>query len=361
MKYDTSLRIGTHEISLDAPAYFIADIAANHDGDLERAKELIWKSKEAGADCAKFQHFLADRIVSKVGFEGQKGQVSHQAKWRKSVTEVYDQYHTRRDWTPELLETCRKADIHFMTTPYDIEAVDMFRDIVPAFKIGSGDITYHGEIEHIAKTGKPVLLATGAATMAEVEAAVELALRDNPQLCLMQCNTNYTGSAENFNYVNLRVLQTFAARWPGMVLGFSDHTPGHSAVLGAVTLGARVVEKHFTDDNSREGPDHSFALNPMTWHAMVDATRELEAALGDGVKRIERNEMETVVIQRRAMRFKTALEAGTILTEDHLEALRPCPDGAVSPDALSRVIGKRLSSDTEAGKELLWTDLEQPS
>lgn len=357
MKHDTSLRIATHEIALDAPSYFIADIAANHDGDLERAKDLIWKSKEAGADCAKFQHFLANKIVSKVGFEGEKGQVSHQAAWKKSVVEVYDQYHTRRDWTPELLETCRKAGIHFMTTPYDIEAVDMFRDIVPAFKIGSGDITYHEEIEHIAKTGKPVLLATGAATMEETEAAVELILKHNRQICLMQCNTNYTGSLENFKYVNLRVLQTFAARWPGMVLGFSDHTPGHSAVLGAVTLGARVIEKHFTDDNSREGPDHSFALNPVTWRAMVDATRELEAALGDGVKRIEKNERETIVIQRRALRLKDTIAAGTVLSEDHLEALRPCPEGAVSPDALSKVLGKCLSASKQAGEELRWTDL----
>ena len=179
MNYDTSLRIGTHEIALDAPTYFIADIAANHDGDLERAKDLIWKSKEAGADCAKFQHFVAGKIVSKVGFEGQKGQVSHQAKWKKSVVEVYDQYHTRRDWTDELIETCRKADIHFMTTPYDIEAVDMFRDLVPAFKIGSGDITFHEEVEHIAKVGKPVLLATGAADMKDVEDATALILCHN--------------------------------------------------------------------------------------------------------------------------------------------------------------------------------------
>jgi N-acetylneuraminate synthase len=356
MNYDTSLRIGTHEIALAAPTYFIADIAANHDGDLERAKDLIWKSKEAGADCAKFQHFVAGKIVSKVGFEGQKGQVSHQAKWKKSVVEVYDQYHTRRDWTDELIETCRKADIHFMTTPYDIEAVDMFRDLVPAFKIGSGDITFHEEVEHIAKTGKPVLLATGAADMKDVEDATALILKHNRQLCLMQCNTNYTGSLENFRYVNLRVLQTFAARWPGMVLGFSDHTPGHSAVLGAVALGARVVEKHFTDDNSREGPDHSFALNPVTWRAMVDATRELEAALGDGVKRIEANETETVVIQRRALRVKSNLAAGTTISEKDLEALRPCPEGAVSPDALAKVLGRRLAVAKDAGKELLWTD-----
>ena len=355
--YATSLKIGGREIALNSPVYFIADIAANHDGSLDRAKDLIWKAKTAGADCAKFQHFVASKIVSDVGFAKGVGQVSHQAKWKQSVAEVYDRYHTRREWTQTLVDTCRDATIDFMTTPYDFEAIDMFKTLVPAYKIGSGDITFHGAIERIAKTGKPVLLATGASTMEDVEDAVNLILRHNQSLCLMQCNTNYTGDPENFRYVNLRVLQTFAERWPGMVLGLSDHTPGHSAVLGAIALGARVVEKHFTDDNSREGPDHSFALNPVTWRAMVDATRELEMSLGDGVKRIEFNETQTVVIQRRALRVTGDLPAGTVLTETHLEALRPCPAGAVPPSRLADVIGKTLLTGKEYGKELLWTDL----
>lgn len=357
MTYKTAFNIGNREISIGAPTYFIADIAANHDGDLERAKALIWLAKEAGADCAKFQHFTADKIVSSVGFSDTKTQVSHQAGWKKSVTEVYDQYHTRREWTSDLVETCKKAGIEFMTTPYDFEAIDMFRDIVTAYKIGSGDITFQAAIERIAKIGKPVLLACGAATMAETELAVDQVLRYNPALCLLQCNTNYTGSLENFRYVNLRVLQLMAARWPGMILGLSDHTPGHSAVVGAVALGARVIEKHFTDDTSREGPDHSFALDRNTWRAMVEATRELELALGDGVKRIEANEVETVVIQRRALRAATALSAGTILREEHLVALRPCPADAVPPNALSQVIGRTLKVARDEGKELRWTDL----
>lgn len=357
MRYDTSFMIGVREIAIDTPAYFIADIAANHDGNLGRAKDLIWRAKEAGADCAKFQHFVADRIVSDVGFSEGVGQVSHQADWKKSVHEIYDQYHTRRDWTEALVETCRAADIAFMTTPYDFEAIDMFRDIVPAFKIGSGDITFSAAIERMARTGKPLLLATGASTMDEVVAAVELALRHNSAMCVMQCNTNYTGDLKNFAYVNLRVLQSFALRWPGMPLGFSDHTPGHSAVLGAVALGARVVEKHFTDDNSREGPDHAFALNPVTWRAMVDATRELELSLGDGIKRVEENERETVIIQRRALRLAQDLPAGTRIEERHLEALRPCPAGAVSPDRFADAVGRTLASDTARGRELLWRDL----
>lgn len=361
MNYDCFLQIGCREVSIAAPAYFVADIGANHDGDIERAKDLIWKSKEAGADCAKFQHFVADKIVSAVGFSGMAGHVSHQASWKKSVVEVYDQYHTRRDWTDTLVETCAKAKIDFMTTPYDFEAIDMFADIIPAYKIGSGDITFHAAVERIARIGKPVLLATGAATMDEVGDTVDLVLKHNPRLCLLQCNTNYTGSLENFSYVNLNVLKSFSIRWPGMVLGFSDHTPGHSAVLGAVALGARVVEKHFTDDNARVGPDHSFALNPVAWRAMVDATRELEASLGDGVKRIEENERDTVVIQRRALRVKTDLPAGTELTEDNLEALRPCPTGAVAPSSMMRVLGRRLTVAKESGRELLWTDLASPS
>jgi len=357
MKYDPVLQIGSREVSLTAPTYFIADIGANHDGDLERAKDLIWKAKEAGADCAKFQHFLADRIVSAVGFADFPGQLSHQATWRKPVVDVYDQYTTQRDWTDSLIATCREAEIEFMTTPYDDDAVNLFADKMHAYKIGSGDITFHSAIERIAKTGKPVLLACGAASMDEVERAVDLVLAHNRKLCLMQCNTNYTGSKENFRYVNLRVLQNFALHWPGIVLGLSDHTPGHSAVLGAVALGARVIEKHFTDDNSREGPDHAFALTPDTWHAMVTATRELEAALGDGVKRVEANERETVIVQRRCLRLTTALPAGTVLAEQHLEALRPCPDGAIAPSGLERVLGRRLRTDKEVGKELMWTDL----
>lgn len=357
MNYDSSIKIGERTVSIRDPAYFIADIAANHDGDLERARDLIWKAKEAGADCAKFQHFLADRIVSAVGFAGMAGQASHQAGWRKSVVEIYDQYHTRRDWTSKLVETCEQADIDFMTTPYDFEAIDAFADIIPAYKIGSGDITFHAAVERVAKVGKPVLLATGAATMEETIEAVELILSHNRQLCLLQCNTNYTGSIENFASVNLNVLRSFAIRWPNMVLGLSDHTPGHSAVVGAVALGARVIEKHFTDDNSREGPDHAFALNPVTWRAMIDATREVELALGDGVKRVEANEVETVVIQRRALRLTTDLPAGTALEKRHLEALRPCPHGACPPSRLSDVLGRPLETDKKAGEAVSWTDL----
>lgn len=357
MNYALSFNIGSTPISIASPTYFIADIGANHDGDLERAKDLIWLSKEAGANCAKFQHFVANKIVSNVGFGAMRSRLSHQASWRKSVAEVYDQYHAKREWTQDLIDTCEKAKIDFMTTPYDTEAIELFKDTIPAYKIGSGDITFHTAIERIAKIGKPVLLATGAADMNDVEAAVRIVLEHNDKLCLLQCNTNYTGSYDNFRYVNLRTILSFLQKWPGIPVGFSDHTPGHSAVLGAIALGARVVEKHFTDDNNREGPDHSFALNPVTWRAMIDASRELEASLGDGVKRVEPNEEDTVIIQRRALRAIGNLEKGTVLEEHHLQALRPCPADAISPDRLREVLGRRLAVAKGAEEALLWSDL----
>jgi sialic acid synthase SpsE len=357
MSHSTSLKIGDRRIALDAPTYFIADIASNHDGDLARAKELIWKSKDAGADAVKFQHFLASRIVSDSGFRELGSQVSHQAGWSKSVYEVYEQYELDREWNAELAEEAKAAGADFMTTPYDREAVDQLGPLVPAFKIGSGDLSWTEMLRYIAAYGKPVILATGASTMEEVEVAVEAILVENGDLVLLQCNTNYTGSSENFRFVNLRVLETFAQRWPGMVLGLSDHTPGHAAVLGAVALGARVVEKHFTDDTSREGPDHPFSLDPTTWAEMVNRTRELEAAFGDGHKRVELNEAETVVIQRRCLRAARQLAAGAVLTAEDLIALRPAPDGALSPARIDEVLGGRLTRALEAEEPLHLADV----
>jgi len=357
MRWNTDVEIGKVRVSQNDPTYFIADIAANHDGDLERARSLIWKAKEAGADCAKFQHFVADKIVSAAGFEALGAQSAHQAGWKRTVVEVYDAYHTRRDWTEALVETCRAADIEYMTTPYDMEAIATQAPHVPAIKVGSGDITFTPLLQACADLGKPVLLATGAATMDDVEQAVATVLERNPRLVLMQCNTNYSGSEDNFAHVNLNVLKAFATRWPGMPLGLSDHTPDHEAVLGAVALGARVIEKHFTDDNGREGPDHAFALDPASWAAMVKATRRLEASMGTGVKVIEGNETQTVVVQRRAIRARTDLPAGHVLTEADVECLRPCPADALDPRRLEAVIGRALASPVTAGKALTWPDL----
>lgn len=352
------IRIADRTLALDAPTYFIADIAANHDGDLERAKALIWAAKEAGADCAKFQHFKAERIVSDRGFKALGAQLGHQAKWKKPVFEVYRAYELNREWNEELAATARAAGIHFMTTPYDEDALASVDALVPAWKIGSGDITWVEFIRKVAGTGKPLLLATGASTLADVDRAVRAALAVNPQLVLMQCNTNYTGSLENFRHINLNVLKTYAARYPRVLLGLSDHSPGHATVLGAVALGARAVEKHFTDDNARVGPDHGFAMNPRTWREMVERTRELEAALGDGIKRVEANEVQTAVLQQRCLRARRDLAPGTVLTMDDLEPLRPAPAGAARPYEQSALLGRRLREARVLGDALSLDDVE---
>ena len=342
--------IDTKKIGDSYPTYFIADIAANHDGDLERAKDLIYLAKDAGADAAKFQHFRAERIVSDKGFQSLGGQISHQADWNKSVFEVYKDASISLDWTESLKETCDKAKITFFTSPYDFEIIDYIDPFVPAYKIGSGDITWTEIIKRIASKGKPYIIATGASTLDDVIRAVSAGLELNNQLALLQCNTNYTGSIENMQYVQLNVLKTYKLMFPNMILGLSDHTPGHSTVLGAVTLGARIIEKHFTDDKNRSGPDHKFSMDPQDWYEMVQRTRELEAALGYSIKKIEKNEAETVVLQRRAIRAIKNLPSGHRITPSDLEILRPCPPDAFPPYRLDFLIGRVVSRDILAGE-----------
>jgi N-acetylneuraminate synthase len=173
----------------------------------------------------------------------------------------------------------------------------------------------------------------------------------------MQCNTNYTASLENFDHIHLRVLNTYRAMFPQVILGLSDHTPGHATVLGAVTLGARVIEKHFTDDNNRVGPDHKFAMNPASWADMVQRTRELERALGSADKVVAGNETDTVVVQRRCLRAARDIRAGETLTREMIDVLRPATRGAILPPHILEVVGTRAIADIPKGKELRWTDL----
>lgn len=331
--------IGLHRLGPNHPSYFIADVAANHDGDLGRAKELIYLCAEAGADAAKFQNFAAATIVSDFGFRALGSQQSHQAKWQKSVYDVYDAAAIPLDWAPVLQATCADAGIDYFTAPYSLEMIPYLAQYVCAWKVGSGDVTWHENIAAMARDGKPLLLATGAATMTEVEAAMAVVEAFHSRIVLMQCNTNYTASVENFHHVALNVLKTYAKRWPDVVLGLSDHTPGHATVLGAVALGARAIEKHFTDDTARPGPDHGFSMSPATWRDMVDRTRELEAALGTSEKHVMANERETVVLQRRGVRARRALPAGSVIGRADLIPLRPCPADALPPYRMDELVG----------------------
>jgi sialic acid synthase SpsE len=353
----THVTIGGRRIGPGEPLYFVADIGANHDGDLDRAYRLIELAAEAGADAAKFQNFIAPRIVSRRGFEELGDQMAHQAAWGKPVFEVYEDASLPEDWTPLLAQRCGELGIDYFTSPYDIATVDAVEPYVPAFKIGSGDITWLDIVRHIGGKGKPVLIAAGASDEADVERAL-IALRERTdEIVLLQCNTNYTADPENFRHVNLNVLRAWQTRHPGVVLGLSDHTPGHLTVCAAVALGARVFEKHFTDDNDRVGPDHKFAMSPQSWREMVDAANATDAALGDGVKKVEANERDAAVVQRRALRFVRDLPAGHRLGPEDVFPTRPCPPEGIPPHRIEEVLGRELTdpaaADTLVTPELL--------
>ena len=351
------IKISDRPVGDSHPVYFIADIAANHDGDLERAKMLIRLAKDAGAEAAKFQNFSAPNIVSDYGFKTLGSQLSHQAKWKKSVFEVYQDASVPWDWTPILKEECDKVGIHYFSSPYDFDTIDMLEPFVPALKAGSGLMSWPEALVYMASKGKPLIMATGASELGEVVENVSAVLEVNPDLVLMQCNTNYSASLENFDHIHLNVLKTYASLFPEVVLGLSDHTPGHATVLGAVTLGARAVEKHFTDDNSREGPDHKFALDPDAWADMVARTRELERAFGSSVKRVADNERETVVLQRRCLRAACGIKVDEVITREMIDVLRPATPGAIPPKEIGVVVGTKAAVDIPAGEALSWTML----
>lgn len=351
------IRIGNRLIGNNHPTYFIADIAANHDGDLERAKLLVRLAKEAGADAAKFQNFRAPKIVSDYGFRHLGGQLSHQATWKKSVFQVYQEASIPFEWTLTLGEECSQVGIDYFSAPYDFEAIDMLDQYVQMYKAGSGEIDWIEALERMAQKGKPFFVATGASTIGEVQRAVHTILKINPQLVLMQCNTNYTASPTNYDHLHLKVLKTYATMFPDVILGLSDHTHANAPVLGAVALGAKVIERHFTDSNEREGPDHKFAMNPDNWARMVEETRLLERALGSPDKFVAGNEIETAIVQRRCLRAARDIKAGEVLTRAMIDVLRPATPGAILPPEIPNVVGTRALHDMPMGKELRWVDL----
>ncbi len=345
------------EVGIESKPLFIADIAANHDGDLRRAIELVHLAAQSGAHVAKFQHFSAETLVSDFGFRSLGRKQSHQASWGKSVFEVYKDASISLEWTESLVQACRDAGIAFMSTPYSTDLARHIDPYVDAYKIGSGDINYPQIISHVAETGKPWLIATGAATLEDVKRAVE-ATGANRAGVIMQCNTNYTADPSNLHHINLRVLELYKREFPDLVLGLSDHTLGHATVLGAIALGARVFEKHFTDDRGRPGPDHHFSMMPDDWAEMVKASNELFHALGDGIKKVEENEQDTVVLQRRSIRVNRRVKMGEIVTLEMLDFLRPAPRDSISPVDVDSVLGQEVTKELEPGEHLTWLVLK---
>ena len=340
------------------PTYFIADIAANHDGDLERAKLLIDLAKQAGADAVKFQHHDCKKYVSDHGFRSLGSKQSHQLSWKKSIYQIYKEAEVPLTWTEVLYDHCKQKGVDFFSTPYDLDMVDHLDPYVPAYKIGSGDVSWFAMLDKIASMGKPVIFSTGAATIGEVQDAVDVLSSKNEELVILQCNTNYTGLEKNFDHIHLNVLKTYQSMYPNLVTGLSDHTPGDVTTLGAVALGARVIEKHFTDDTTRDGPDHPFSMDPATWKAMVDRVRVLERSLGSTQKFVQDNESQTIVLQRRAIRLARGVEAGEAVNVENLRFQRPCPKDALSVNKATSLSGKKYRRDLSAGEYLKSSDID---
>lgn len=344
------IKIGERWIGDGEPVYIIAEIGSNFDGSLKRAKMLIDLAKDCGADAVKFQCFTADKIVSKEGFEGLR--MGFQAKWEKPVYEVYKSAELPLEWIEELFHYASKKRLHFLATPYNKEAVDILDDVgVPAFKIGSGDITWNELLKHIAKKEKPIILSTGASTIAEIDEALRVIKSEgNNDIILLQCVTNYPS---HFESANIRAMKAMSEIFDVLV-GYSDHTPGIIVPLGAVALGACIIEKHFTDDKTRKGPDHPFAMDVKEFKEMVDSIRALEKALGSPVKDLYEEEKETVILQRRCLRAAKDISKGSKITEDMIDVLRPAAKGALEPKYKEIVMGRKVKVDMKKGDPFTW-------
>lgn len=346
------IKIGEREIGNGKPVYIIAEIGANFDGNIEKAKKLIDAAKDCGADCAKFQTFKSEKIVSGKGFASMKLKGVH-GSWGRPIEEVFKDAEFPREWHKELFEHCKKIGIDFSTAPYDFEAVDLCGQLdLPFIKIGSGEITWLEMLEYIARKNKPMFLATGDATMSEIDDAIRtIESTGNTNLVLMQCITNYPSKIES---ANINVLKTYQTAF-NILTGYSDHSPGPVVALGSVALGACVIEKHFTLNRKDKGPDHPHSMDVNDFKVMVNYIRELEEAMGSTRKVVVDEESETVIVQRRSLYAKRDISAGKQIEREDIIELRPAL--GILPKYKEHVIGRTAKKMIEAGTPIYWDSL----
>ena len=350
-RFSKTFKIGDRLVGEGQPALVIADLGGNFDGSIEKAKSLAKMVKDAGGDVVKIQSFLADKIVSGKGFASMKLKGVH-GSWGKPVEEIFKSAEFPREWHKEFFDYCNEIGILASSSPYDYEAVDIMDEAgVPFYKIGSGDITWLEMIEYIAKKGKPVILATGAATLSEVDEAVHvIESTGNKDFALMQCITNYPSKIES---ANIRVMDTYKTAFDVMI-GYSDHTPGDTVVLGAIARGAKVIEKHFTDDKKNAGPDHPHSMEPDEFAKMMVRIRDMEKALGSGRKEVVAEESETVIVQRRALYATEDIKEGEVIG-DRIVELRPAL--GIFPKYKKQVAGLTAKKDITKGAPIFWESL----
>lgn len=328
------------------PCFLIAEAGVNHNGSLDLASRLVDAAAAAGADAVKFQTFRAEKVISpgapKAGYQVQATVAGEsQLAMAKKLELPFEAFRALKD-------RCEDKGMVFLSTPFDEESVDFLDGLdVCAFKVPSGEITNLPLLEHIACKRRPVIVSTGMSDLEEVRAAVEVfEIAGARELALLHCVSSYPAQPAS---ANLRAMQTLRETF-GVPVGFSDHTMGIEVALAAAALGACILEKHLTLDRGLSGPDHKASLEPEEFAAMIRGIRAVEAALGDGRKRCMPEEEGVVRVARRSLVAACTLPAGTVLTEEHIEILRP--GGGLPPAMRAQIVGKRVVRDVAAGAVL---------
>lgn len=346
-----SIDFGGGQITDKALTFVIAEAGSNHNGDLGKAKELVDAAAAAGADAIKFQTFRADEVY--VEDSGQAAYLDDD----RSLYEIVESMEMPYDWIPELYEYANEQGIFFMSTPSDPRAVDELEPYVPAYKVESFHLSNHPFLRYLASKDKPLILSTGAHEMDEIEEAVSVLRDENvEEFALLHCVSGYPTPLDQ---INVRVVQTLREQFD-VPTGLSDHTlDPTTAPAAAVALGATIVEKHITLDKEMEGPDHEFALEPDELDEMVNAIRNTEQALGDGVKRLADAEKELHDKSRRFIHARTDIEAGEKLTEENVGLLSPGErDSGLLPKHYDDVLGQTASRNIKKSKGITWEDIE---
>ena len=338
--FNKSISIGEYTISENDPVFIIGEAGVNHNGDIEQAKAMIDAAVKCGVNAVKFQSFRSEELILE--------NVPKAEYQRRTTTALESQLSMLKKLelselqSQELQGYCASMRNMFLTTPFDEFSLDTLDPLdLPAYKISSTDITNLPFIRKIARKAKPIIISTGMANMYEIEMALAEIEPIQKDVILLQCTSDYPIQETE---VNLNVLKTYQKTF-GILTGFSDHTLGTGASPYAVALGAKVIEKHFTDNRGRSGPDHKFAIEPSEWSEMVKETRRLESSLGNYIKKIEFNEKETVVLQRRSIRAKNIIRKGHVIKKNDLVFLRPSPNGAMDPFEYKKIINKVAIKD----------------
>ena len=343
--------IGKRAIGDDEPTYVIAEAGVNHNGSLARAKELIRKAAEAGADAVKFQTYKADKLVTKTAprFWDWKGEEKKKGTQHDSYS-LLDKFPLKH--YPELIKTCRKYGVEFLSTPFDEESADaLVKFGMKAIKVSSSDVTNLPFLSHLAKHKLPMLLSVGASTMGEIEDAVHtIEAAGNTKIVIMQCTLVYPTP---FKDANLRVIPTLATVFPEYPIGLSDHTLGTHIPPAAVALGARMVEKHYTVDKTlMKSADHWLSVDPAELKEMVTAIRNVEAALGIARKNLLPAEDPTYLYDKRSLVSACDIKKGARITGKMLTHKRP--GTGVRPKYRDIVVGRRASVDIPADTTITW-------